>query len=382
MTPPLGTGESTGYTVDMLKRTSLNALHRRLGAKLVEFGGWEMPLHYGSQIEEHHRVRGDAGVFDVSHMLALDISGSDSRAFLRYALANDVARLERGGRALYSLLLNERGRILDDLIVYFVGDNRYRVVVNAGTAEKDLAWLEALLQRSPCTIDIARRRDLCILAVQGPNARARVWDALAETRGATETLRRFHAAKCGDFFIARTGYTGEDGFELMFPAAQAENVWHALMRAGAAPCGLGARDTLRLEAGMNLYGQDMDETATPSESGLAWTVDLSGERQFVGRQALEHEHPERKLVGLVLIGRGVLRAHQRVMTAHGEGRTTSGGFAPTLGRSIALARVPNAVNAGDTVHADIRERLREARVVRPPFVRNGRNLIGPIEEPK
>ena len=366
----------------MLKRTPLNALHRRLGAKLVDFGGWEMPLHYGSQIEEHHRVRSDAGVFDVSHMLALDIGGADSRAFLRHALANDVARLERPGRALYSCLLNERGRVLDDLIVYFVGENRYRVVVNAGTAEKDLVWFEALRQRGQRAPDIAPRRDLCMLAVQGPNACARVWDALPETREATAALPRFHAAQCGEFFMARTGYTGEDGFELMFPAARAESAWDALMRAGAAPCGLGARDTLRLEAGMNLYGQDMDETVTPAESGLAWTVDLAGEREFVGRQALEHEHPERKLVGLVLLGRGVLRAHQRVVTAHGQGRITSGGFAPTLGRSIALARVPNPVDVGDAVHAEVRERLLEARVVKPPFVRNGRNLIGPIEVPK
>ena len=366
----------------MLNRTPLNALHRRLGAKLVDFGGWEMPLHYGSQIEEHHRVRSDAGVFDVSHMLALDIAGAGSRDFLRYALANDVAKLECSGRALYSCLLDEHGRVLDDLIVYFVGENQYRVVVNAGTAEKDLTWFEALRKRGPRAPDIAPRRDLCILAVQGPGARARVWHALAETREATEPLPRFHAAQCGEFFVARTGYTGEDGFELIFPAARSENVWDALMRAGVPPCGLGARDTLRLEAGMNLYGQDMDETVTPAESGLAWTVDLAGGREFVGRQAIEHEHPERKLVGLVLLGRGVLRAHQRVVTVHGEGLTTSGGFAPTLGRSIGLARVPNAVDVGDTVHAEVRERLLAARVVQPPFVRNGRNLVGSIEEPR
>ncbi|OFZ88582.1 MAG: glycine cleavage system protein T [Betaproteobacteria bacterium RBG_16_64_18] len=364
----------------MLRQTPLTATHRRLGARMVDFGGWEMPLHYGSQIEEHHRVRNDAGVFDVSHMLALDILGPDSRAFLRYALANDVARLERPGRALYSCLLNQRGCILDDLIVYFTGEFQYRVVVNAGTAEKDLAWIRALRQRG--TPDITPQCGLCMLAAQGPNARARVWDALPETRNATEPLLRFHAAQCGEFFVARTGYTGEDGFELMFPAVRADSVWNALMRAGAAPCGLGARDTLRLEAGMNLYGQDMDETVTPAESGLAWTVDLSGGREFVGRRALEHGHPLRKLVGLVLLGRGVLRAHQRVVSAHGEGLVTSGGFAPTLGRSIALARVPNAVNVGDAVHAQVRERLLEARVVKPPFVRNGRSLIGPIGEPE
>lgn len=366
----------------MLRQTPLGATHRRLGARLVDFGGWEMPLHYGSQIDEHHRVRSDAGVFDVSHMLALDITGPAAGAFLRRALANDIATLAAAGRALYSCLLNERGGILDDLIVYFVGENQYRTVVNAGTAEKDLAWFEALRRRAPDAPDIVPRRDLCMLAVQGPHARERTWTALPETRVATAGLPRFHAAQCGDFFIARTGYTGEDGFELMFPADRAESVWDALTRAGAAPCGLGARDTLRLEAGMNLFGQDMDETVTPAESGLAWTVNTSAAREFVGRQALEQEHPERKLLGLVLLNRGVLRAHQRVMTAHGEGQTTSGGFAPTLGRSIALARVPRAVQTGDMVHVEIRGRQLGARAVKPPFVRNGRNLIGPLEEPQ
>lgn len=366
----------------MLRQTPLTATHRKLGAKLVDFGGWEMPLHFGSQIEEHHRVRNDAGVFDVSHMLALDVTGAAARAFLRGALANDVARLTQAGRALYSCLLDERGRILDDLIVYFTGGNQYRLVVNAGTAGKDLAWLETLRPRESGAADIAPRRDLCMLAVQGPSARERVWDALAGTRTATEALARYHAAQCGEFFVARTGYTGEDGFELMFPAAQAESVWDALLRAGVTPCGLGARDTLRLEAGMNLYGQDMDETVSPAECGLAWTVDMSADRNFVGRQALERERPERNLVGLVLLDRGVLRAHQPVLTAQGEGLTTSGGFAPTLGRSIALARVPNAVQAGDMVRVEVRERRLETRVVKPPFVRNGRSLIGPIEEYK
>jgi aminomethyltransferase len=364
----------------MPRQTPLTATHRKLGARLVDFGGWDMPLHYGSQIEEHHRVRSDAGVFDVSHMLALDIAGPAACAFLRRALANDVARLTQTGRALYSCLLNEQGRILDDLIVYFIGENQYRLVVNADTAEKDLAWLETLRRRASDAPGMVSRRDLCMLAVQGPKARTRVREAIAETGEATAALPPFHAVQCGEFFVARTGYTGEDGFELMFPAARAESVWSALLRAGATPCGLGARDTLRLEAGMNLYGQDMDESVTPAESGLGWTVDFGGTRDFIGRRALEEEHPARNLVGLVLLDRGVLRAHQRVATAHGEGLTTSGGFAPTLGRSIALARVPKAVQPGDTVRVEVRERPLGARVVKPPFVRNGMNLIGPIEE--
>ena len=366
----------------MLRQTPLNAAHRNLGARLVDFGGWEMPLHYGSQIEEHHRVRRGAGVFDVSHMLALDIAGHGARAFLRYALANDVDRLKSPGRALYACLLNEAGGILDDLIVYFTGEGRYRAVVNAGTADKDLAWLESLRSRRSDAAAIEPRRDLCLLAVQGPEARARVWQALPELRAATEGLAPFHAAECGEVFVARTGYTGEDGFELAFPAALAEDVWNALLRADVSPCGLGARDTLRLEAGMNLYGQDMDETVTPAESNLAWTVDFSREREFAGRTSIERERPQRRLLGLVLAERGVLRAHQRVVTAHGEGLTTSGSFAPTLGRSIALARVPAQVGAGDAVQVEIRERLLRARVVRPPFVRNGRILIEPVEESK
>jgi aminomethyltransferase len=364
----------------MLRQTPLNPAHRRLGARLVDFGGWEMPLHYGSQIAEHHSVRGKAGAFDVSHMLALDMSGPDTRAFLRHALANDVAKLESPGGALYSCLLNEHGRILDDLIVYFVGQNRYRVIVNAGTAEKDLAWLESLRNADTGRTDIAPRRDLAIIAVQGPSARALVWQAFPETRAPTEALPRFHAVQCGEFFVARTGYTGEDGFELMLPSNRAVSVWEALLGAGTAPCGLGARDTLRLEAGMNLYGQDMDEAVTPKESGLAWTVDMSAARDFVGRKALESERPVRALIGLVLLDPGVLRAHQRVLTTHGEGGTTSGGFAPTLNRSIALARVPIQVLPGVSVRVEVRGRQLEALAVRPPFVRNGKNLLGPIEE--
>ena len=366
----------------MLRHTPLNQVHRRLGARLVDFGGWEMPLHYGSQVAEHHSVRGNAGAFDVSHMLALDLSGPDTRVFLRHALANDVGRLDSGGRALYSCVLNERGGVLDDLIVYFITENRYRLIVNAGTAEKDLLWLESLRNAKAGRPDIAPRRDLAIIAVQGPSARASVWQALPEIRTPTESLPRFHAAQCGEFFVARTGYTGEDGFELMLPAARAERVWEALLVAGATPCGLGARDTLRLEAGMNLYGQDMDETVTPMESGLAWTVDMSTERDFVGRTALESELPARMLIGLVLIDSGVLRAHQRVLTAHGEGLTTSGGYAPTLNRSIALARVPTQVVPGESVQVEVRGRQLEARAVRPPFVRNGRILTGLIEERK
>ncbi|MCL4800496.1 MAG: glycine cleavage system aminomethyltransferase GcvT [Burkholderiales bacterium] len=360
-----------------MQRTPLNAAHRRAGAKLVDFAGWEMPLHYGSQLEEHHAVRRDAGMFDASHMLALDVAGDGALALLRFALANDVAKLRAPGKALYSCMLRDDGGVLDDLIVYFLGADRYRAVVNAATAEKDLAWLDRLRAGRAPAAALAPRRDLAMIAVQGPNARAKCWAALPETRAAAAPLAPFSAAACGDMFVARTGYTGEDGFELLVPAARAEAVWGALAAAGVRPCGLGARDTLRLEAGMNLYGQDMDETVTPLESGLAWTVDLAGERDFVGRGALAAAgKPACAMVGLVALERGgVLRAHQTVRTAQGEGEITSGTFSPTMQRSIALARVPAGVAIGEAVRVDVRGKPLAARAVRPPFVRHGKILV-------
>jgi aminomethyltransferase len=362
-----------------LQKTPLNAAHRRSGAKLVDFAGWEMPLHYGSQLEEHHAVRRDAGMFDTSHMLAIDLAapGDDARAFLRYALANDVAKLREPGRALYSCMLREDGAVLDDLIVYFLSEGRFRVVVNAATTAKDLAWLERLRAERAPAVALTPRRDLAMIAVQGPNARAKCWPALPETRAAAEPLAPFRAAAVGELFVARTGYTGEDGFELLVPAARAEAVWSALAAAGVRPCGLGARDTLRLEAGMNLYGQDMDETVTPLESGLAWTVDLAGPRDFVGKATLVAAgKPRRTLVGLVALERGgILRAHQRVHTTRGEGEITSGTFSPTMQQSIALARLPVGVAVGETVHVDVRGKPLAARVVKPPFVRHGKILV-------
>jgi aminomethyltransferase len=347
---------------------------------MVDFGGFDMPLHYGSQIEEHHAVRRDAGMFDVSHMRVLDLAGSGARAFLGYALANDVAKLKTPGKALYSCLLSEGGGVLDDLIVYWRGDENFRLVVNAATAEKDVAWLRTLLAQTPAPAALTVRDDLALIAVQGPRARARTWQALPRTAQPTAGLKPFNgiavATQRDELFVGRTGYTGEDGFELMLPGSCAEEAWHALQDAGVRPCGLGARDTLRLEAGMNLYGQDMDETVTPLESGLAWTVDLSTERQFVGRDALLAQPATRQLTGLVLTDAGgVLRAHQSVRTGNGHGEITSGTFSPTLGVSIALARVPAAVRPGDTVSAVVRGKELAARVVRPPFVRHGRSLV-------
>jgi glycine cleavage system T protein (aminomethyltransferase) len=360
----------------MLRETPLHATHRAAGAKMVDFGGWDMPVSYGSQIEEHHAVRRDAGMFDVSHMLVLDLSGTGARGFLRYALANNVDKLTVAGKALYSCLLRPDGNVLDDLIVYFLREDFFRMVVNAATAEKDVAWLRSLAASHAPASTLTPRRDLALIAVQGPRARERLWQALPGSREATQGLKPFMAAAFGEYFIARTGYTGEDGFEVMLPVAHAAGLWQALAAAGVRPCGLGARDTLRLEAGMNLYGQDMTEAESPLESGLAWTVDLASARDFVGKAALAAAVPRRQLVGLLLVEKGgVLRSHQRVHTAAGEGEITSGTFSPTLGASIGLARIPVGVASDAEVRVEIRDKVLAARVVKPPFVRNGKVLV-------
>ena len=359
----------------MGNRTPLFDTHVASGAKIVDFGGWDMPLNYGSQIEEHHAVRRDAGMFDVSHMCPVDVKGADARAFLRYLVANNVDRLTQSGKALYSCMLNHAGGVVDDLIVYFLRDDWFRVVVNASTAEKDLAWMEKVRMERAFAITLAPRRDLAMIAVQGPNARAKFWQVRPATRAATEGLGAFFAAEVGELFVARTGYTGEDGFEVMLPSAQAPQLWADLKAAGVAEAGLGARDTLRLEAGMNLYGNDMDETVSPLDAGLAWTVDLKTPREFVGRAALERDGASRALVGLKLLDKGVLRSHQKVVTPLGGGEITSGTFSPTLGFSVAMARVPRGVKPGDPVEVDIRGKLLAAQVVKMPFVRNGKPQI-------
>jgi glycine cleavage system T protein (aminomethyltransferase) len=356
----------------MSLKTALYDTHILQGAKIVDFGGWEMPLHYGSQIEEHHAVRRDAGMFDVSHMGVVDLTGDRVREFLTSLLANDVGRLKIPGKALYSCMLLPSGGVIDDLIVYFMSDNWFRVVVNAGTRDKDLAWMRR--HAEPFAVAVAERSDLAMIAIQGPNAREKTLPLLAPAqRVAARELAPFFGAAFDAWFIARTGYTGEDGFEVMLPAIDAAGTWNALRAQGVQAAGLGARDTLRLEAGMNLYGNDMDENHHPLESGLAWTVAFEpGGRDFIGRQALEtlRRTPGDKLVGLLLEERDVLRSHQKIVPA---GEVTSGTFSPTLNRSIALARVPSTAAAG--VQVEIRGKLHSASIVKTPFVRHGKALI-------
>jgi aminomethyltransferase len=366
-------------------KTPLYDTHIQQGAKVVDFGGWDMPLHYGSQIEEHHAVRRDAGMFDVSHMAIVDLSGERVREFLRSLLANDVARLKTSGKALYSCMLLPNGGVIDDLIVYFMSESWYRMVVNAGTRDKDLAWITK--HARDFDVGVAERKDLAMIAVQGPNARSKTAALLSPPQqAAVLELKPFFGAAFGSWFVARTGYTGEDGFEIMIPATDAADVWNRLFAQGVKPAGLGARDTLRLEAGMNLYGNDMDENFHPLESGLAWTVAFEPtDRAFIGREALERAQRDggRELVGLLLEERGVLRSHQKVFLASAgagadgaaglSGEVTSGTFSPTLNRSIALARVPKT--SQPSVQVEIRGKLHAARIVKPPFVRHGKALI-------
>ncbi|KMY86076.1 Aminomethyltransferase (glycine cleavage system T protein) [Candidatus Paraburkholderia calva] len=371
-----------------LQHTPLHAAHLALNARMVDFGGWDMPVNYGSQIDEHRAVRTDAGMFDVSHMRVVDFEGEAVRQFFCRAIANNVDKLTTPGKALYSCLLQSDGGVIDDLIVYYLSETSFRVVVNAGTADKDIAWFGQLNAQGEFNLSITPRGDLGIIAMQGPNAREKVWQVLPDTREQTQDIKPFnavqfpetHASKYGELMLARTGYTGEDGFEIVVPATHIETLWNVLREAGVKPAGLGVRDTLRLEAGMNLYGQDMDETVSPLDAGLAWTVDLKTPRDFVGRSALEANGSQANFVGLVLIkenGRacGVLRAHQKVVTEHGDGEITSGTFSPSMQESIAFARVPTGVAAGDTVQVIIRDKPLPARVVKLPFVRNGKVLV-------
>jgi aminomethyltransferase len=359
-----------------MRRTPLYNAHLAAGARMVDFTGWEMPVHYGSQIDEHHSVRTDAGMFDVSHMTVVDIHGPQTRAFVSRLLANDIAKLKTPGKALYSCMLTDSGGVIDDLIAYYMHEHWYRLVVNATTRDKGLAWLER--QGGDFSIAVTEHHELAMIAVQGPHAREKVHSLFGgEIAAELRELVPFSSLVHGEYFLARTVYTGEDGYEILVAANEAETFWSRLQEVGVMPCGLGARDTLRLEAGLNLYGQDMDEDTTPLVSGLAWTVAMKDERDFIGRAALEKQKAQGvpgKLVGLVLEGRGVLRPGQKVITEAGEGITTSGSFSPTLQKAIALARVPSA--AGENCEVEIRGKHLPARVVRPPFVRNGKACEG------
>lgn len=359
----------------MSNRTVLYAKHLEAGAKMVDFHGWEMPINYGSQIEEHHSVRRDAGMFDVSHMTIVDVAGAQAKDYLRYLLSNDVAKLVQKGKALYSGMLNEEGGVVDDLICYHFDSTSYRLVVNSATREKDMDWL--MSKSAGFDVSITERPEFAMIAVQGPKAKAKAATLFSAAQvESVEGMKPFFGVQAEDLFIATTGYTGEAGYEIMVPAEQAEEFWQKLIDAGVAPCGLGARDTLRLEAGMNLYGQDMDETVSPLAANMGWTITWEpSERDFVGRDALEEQNRSKtdKLVGLVMTDKGVLRAGQKVRLAEGEGVITSGTFSPTLGHSIAMARVPATM--AKTAEVEMRKKWVTVSVVKPSFVRNGASVL-------
>lgn len=366
-TAPLSCCDRTDWRHKMAEKTPLFDAHVAAGGKMVDFAGWMMPVNYGSQIEEHTAVRSDAGMFDVSHMTIVDIDGPDAQAFLRKVIANDVTVLAEH-QALYGAALNAHGGILDDLIVYRLPKG-YRVVVNASTREKMLDWFDA---QAMTNMRIEHKPQI-MLAVQGPEAINKV---LAATNLTELNIKPFFATAHGDWLIGRTGYTGEDGVEIMLPVDQGIELWQSLLKEGVQPAGLGARDTLRLEAGLNLYGQDMDETTSPLVCNIGWTVAWKPEeRGFIGRHALQNERdaPTQKLTGIILEDKGILRHDQPVETDAGLGVVTSGTYSPTLQCSIGLARVP--AHAGDECSVDIRGALKKARLVRPPFVRKGKILV-------
>lgn len=363
----------------MPQRTPLHQMHLDAHGRMVAFCGWEMPLHFGSQIEEHHAVRRGAGMFDVSHMTLTDISGDAADSLLRRLFSGDVDRL-CDGQALYGCLLNEQAGILDDVIVYRIAALNYRLVSNAATRERVRAWL--IWHAQGQAVSIVPRDDLAMIAVQGPEAREKTDLCLPKPlRTAAAKLAGFESASWGEWQVARTGYTGEDGYEVMLPRSDVPAMWGHLLQAGVRPCGLGARDTLRLEAGMRLYGADMDETLTPLEAGLDWTIAWQpDERAFIGREALAARRQAGEVVrfaGLLLEGPGVMRNHQSVrVPGFGEGVVTSGGFSPTLARGIALARLPPG--SYDRCQVRVREVWKEARVVRPRFVRLGQSLVDDV----
>lgn len=358
-----------------MKHTPLYQAHLDADGQMVDFSGWAMPLNYGSQLEEHNQVRNDAGMFDVSHMTVVDFKGAEAKQFLQILIANDVEKLNTSGQALYSCMLNERGGVVDDLIVYYQDDTNYRMVINASTTKKDIAWINT--HSEGFNVRVEPRFDLAMIAVQGPNAREKTYQAIPGTEVICAKLKPFNAQSVGELFIARTGYTGEDGFEIMLPAKAAEFTWKMLLEVGVKPCGLGARDTLRLEAGMSLYGSEMNERVSPLEAALAWTIDLSNKsRHFVGRDSLEvlkEKGVNKTIVGLVLESKGVIRNHQKVLTPLGEGEVTSGSFSPTMGKAIALVSVPKGSEG--MCEIEIRNKKVLAKIVKPPFVRNGKILV-------
>lgn len=373
----------------MLKKTPLHQSHVELNAQMVDFYGWSMPINYGSQIKEHHAVREHCGLFDVSHMGIVDITGADAKEFLQNLLANDISKC-KDNSALYSCMLNENGGIIDDLITYRLTADHYRLIINSACAKSDIAWIRQQAKENNFNMNVQQLDGLAILAVQGPAATSLLNDLIdPEKLGVINLLKPFKLTQYKSWMIARTGYTGENGYEIILPKEQAASIWKSLIKSGATPCGLGARDTLRLEAGLNLYGKDMTTGTSPLCANLAWTVDFSNpNRDFIGKEALLKEKeigPAEHLIGLYLNSRGVLRDGQ-ILYCNNEpcGLITSGSYSPTLNKAIAFARIehkymPSQINSNSPIYSvKIREKQKEITLVKPPFARNGKSCIKPI----
>ncbi|MDA9659660.1 glycine cleavage system aminomethyltransferase GcvT [Pseudomonadota bacterium] len=352
-----------------MNKTPLHNAHIQLGAKMVNFSNWEMPISYSSLIKEHNAVRNAAGIFDVSHMSVFDFDGGNQIAFFKKIFANDIKKIYKDNKAIYGALLNEEGGILDDLIIYHA-NNKFRLVSNCSTREQNKQWLEK--HAVEFGVKVMERSDMGILAIQGPNALKKILE-IKEIDAQVNTLQSFGCMFEGDKLYARTGYTGEDGLELIVPTQDINNLWDQALEMGCIPVGLGARDTLRLEAGLNLYGNDMTINNHPYESNLGWTIDMSDKhRKFIGKDALLSidQSKSQKIVGIILLDKGVLRSGYEITHEQGKGVVLSGSYSPTLQSSIGLARVDQGYKENGKVM--IRNKVLNIDFVSPRFLGQGK----------
>ena len=355
-----------------MNKTALNNAHIELGAKMVNFSHWEMPISYTSLIEEHHAVRNTAGIFDVSHMSVFDFKGGDQVAFFEKIFANDIKKICNDDKAIYGALLNEEGGILDDLIIYHANE-KFRLVSNCSTREQNRQWYEK--HAVEFGVEVVERSDMGILAIQGPDALSKIL-SIDGINPQVNNLQSFGCMFDGDKLYARTGYTGEDGLEIIVPSEDINQFWDQALKLGCTPIGLGARDTLRLEAGLNLYGNDMTIENHPYESNLGWTIDMTDEnRQFIGKQALLSidQSKSQKIVGIILRDKGVLRSGYEVIHNEGKGVVLSGSYSPTLQSSIGLARVDQGYKKDGKVM--IRNKMLNIDFVSPRFIERGKISI-------
>ncbi|MDC0207743.1 glycine cleavage system aminomethyltransferase GcvT [Pseudomonadota bacterium] len=352
-----------------MNKTPLHNAHIQLGAKMVNFSNWEMPISYSSLIKEHNAVRNAAGIFDVSHMSVFDFDGGNQIAFFKKIFANDIKKIYKNNKAIYGALLNEEGGILDDLIIYHA-NNKFRLVSNCSTREQNKQWLEKYAVEFG--VKVMERSDMGILAIQGPDALNKIME-IKEIDAQVNTLPSFGCMFEGDKLYARTGYTGEDGLELIVPTQDINHLWDQALELGCTPIGLGARDTLRLEAGLNLYGNDMTINNHPYESNLGWTIDMSDKnREFIGKNALLSidQSKSQKIVGIILQDKGVLRSGYEITHEQGKGVVLSGSYSPTLQSSIGLARVDQGYKENGKVM--IRNKVLNIDFVSPRFLGQGK----------